>query len=164
MLIWEGVEYENYEFHYNTNRVWSYYKNGYLKEQPDKDGYDKILLCKNGKYKNILMHRLIYYMYHPLTVFTLKIDHIDGNPQNNNLNNIRLATQQQNTCNKKKQQNTSSQYFGVSWHKKKWRSQFGNNGKLKHIGLYVNELDAAKAYDDYIINNKLNDGFRKLNF
>ena len=27
------------------------------------------------------------------------------------------------------------------------------NQKIKHIGSYENEIEAAKAYNDYIINN-----------
>jgi hypothetical protein len=165
MLIFEGVEYENYEFHRNVNRVWSYNKNIYLKECPNEHGYYLIQLRKNGKTKNVRMHRLIYWMHHPITNFTLKIDHIDVNKQNNKLDNIRLATSSQNGFNRNKQQNTSSQYFNVTWHKhaKKWCSYINTNGKQENIGYFDNELDAAKSYDNYVINNNLNDGFRKLN-
>jgi hypothetical protein len=45
--------------------------------------------------------------------------------------------------------NKSSQYRGVSWTKKKekWSAVVSMNGGGKHIGYYLTELEAAKAYD-----------------
>ena len=43
----------------------------------------------------------------------------------------------------------SSQYRGVNWHKeaRKWVAHITIDGVLKHIGYFVNEADAARAYD-----------------
>ena len=42
----------------------------------------------------------------------------------------------------------------------KWRAVFTINSKNIYIGQYLTELEAAQAYDNYIINN----GFdKKLN-
>lgn len=44
-----------------------------------------------------------------------------------------------------------SEYKGVSYHvgKKKWYSALYHEGKMKHIGSFETELEAAKAYDKY---------------
>ena len=56
----------------------------------------------------------------------------------------------------------SSSYKGVNFHNrdKKWVAQIQVNLKKKHLGYFTNEIEAAQAYNDYIINNNLN---RKLN-
>ena len=45
----------------------------------------------------------------------LVIDHIDGNPWNNDINNLRLVTQKVNCQNRKKRATNSSGYTGVCW-------------------------------------------------
>ena len=69
----------------------------------------------------------------------------------------------------KKRKNPSSQYYGVSKYTKAikqktytyWYATIRENGKAKHIKCCKIELDAAKAYDRYVIENKLD---RPLNF
>jgi len=57
----------------------------------------------------------------------------------------------------------TSKYFGVSFKKKpqKWESSVYFNGKHNYIGSYNSELEAAKAYNEFIeknnINKKIND-------
>ena len=45
---------------------------------------------------------------------------------------------------------TSSKYKGVCWHKKaqKWMAHIKLNGKLRYLGLFVQEQDAAEAYNE----------------
>jgi len=64
----------------------------------------------------------------------------------NNVSNLQLISQRENSS--KDRKDGSSQYTGVSWFKKsnKWRSVIYINGKLKHLGLFDNELDASNAY------------------
>lgn len=51
---------------------------------------------------------------------------------------------------------TSSKYNGVSWNKEcgKWESYTFMKRKKKNIGYFDDELEAAKAYNDYV---KIND-------
>ncbi len=62
---------------------------------------------------------------------------------------------------KKKKANTSN-YKGVSWHKShgKWYAEITINYSKVKLGAYSLEIDAAKAYNNYIINNNIN---RKMN-
>jgi len=43
--------------------------------------------------------------------------------------------------------NSKSKYCGVHLRKKRWYAQYSLNGKRFHIGSYLLEIDAAKAYD-----------------
>ena len=49
----------------------------------------------------------------------------------------------------KKNIKSSSKYTGVSWssHSKKWMSQIMINGKIKHLGGFVDEYEASMAYE-----------------
>ena len=62
--------------------------------------------------------------------------------------------------------NTTSKFNGVSYRNsyKMWVSQIQHNKQKVHLGYHENEIDAARAYDNYVIENKLNMKMYKLNF
>jgi len=95
---------------------------------------------KNGKQKMNKMH---------IEIMGFKgIDHIDHNGLNNQKSNLRKANQSQQVSNTRKTRGTSF-YKGVCWHKqgKKWKSSIGYANKSIFLGLFNNEIDAAKAYN-----------------
>ena len=98
----------------------------------------------NGKQKNELMHRIIM---NPQE--NMEIDHKDGNGLNNQKNNLRIVTKSQNCINRNKYKNSSSKYKGVYWRRdlNKWHSQIRKNKKQIYLGIYIKEIDAAKAYN-----------------
>ena len=100
----------------------------------------------NGKWTKIRMHREILGLKNG---DKRQVDHRSHKTLDNRRHNIRLATVQQNQFNQRPQQNKSSKYKGVSWHKdrSKWRSQIGINGHCVHLGLFNSEIEAAKVYD-----------------
>lgn len=53
----------------------------------------------------------------------------------------------------KAQYNSSSKYKGVSWNKrtKKWKAQISVEGKSKNLGSYSNEDDAARVYNQAVL-------------
>ena len=119
-------------------------------------------LCWNGyrqasiNGKNYFTHRLIFLFHHGR--LPKEIDHIDGDPSNNTISNLRVATRQENHMNQKKSKSyngkpTSSKYKGVSWNKEKqkWTAHIGIDGKLRHLGYFRSEIKAAKAYDKVAI-------------
>lgn len=92
-----------------------------------------------------------------------KIDHIDGDRLNNTRENLRLATNHQNAVNCRKKR-ANSQFRGITWNKKlgKWIAQVKCNYKNHILGYYINEEDAARAYDEQA--RKLFGEFARLNF
>lgn len=89
------------------------------------------------------------------------IDHIDRNPLNNDIDNLRECSQSQNLCNKS---SGKSKYKGVFFDKQtgKWRSKIKKNKISYCLGRHSNEKDAAMAYDKAA--KKLHGEFAYLNF
>jgi hypothetical protein len=103
-------------------------------------GYIAIRL-KNKRY---LAHRLAWlYVYGKFP--KNKIDHINGNPSDNKICNLRQATYQQNNCNSKKRKDNTSGVKGVVWRNdcKKWQAQLYINYKKIYFGTFDN-LELAK--------------------
>lgn len=95
---------------------------------------------------HIHMHRLIL----GLDKNDLEVDHIDGNGLNNQRSNLRKATSTQNKVNRPKVHiGSSSQYKGVCWDKNrnKWQANITVDYKLKYLGRFNSEEEAARAYD-----------------
>jgi hypothetical protein len=95
-------------------------------------------------------HRLAWFYIHAAWPAKF-LDHINGNPRDNRLANLREATQSQNLCNKAMQSNNKSGYKGVSWHKgaRKWMAQIGGVGNERsYLGLFDDVEEAAQAYRD----------------
>lgn len=69
-----------------------------MKPYKEKKGYLRVRLCKNGKYKHFLIHRLVANAFIPNPNNKPFIDHIDTNPSNNKVDNLRWVTNKEN-CN-----------------------------------------------------------------
>lgn len=102
----------------------------------------------NIKSKYYATHRLIW-LYHHGKWPCMDLDHKDLNKTNNKIENLRLTNDSLNAGNVRKQQNKSSIYKGVLWHKqhKKWYAYIRANGNAMFLGLFIDEVEAAKAYD-----------------
>jgi hypothetical protein len=115
------------------------------------DGDEYFRISINGK--RYLNHRLIFLMHHGYLPEYL--DHIDGNPSNNKIENLRAATLTQNQHNRKLGKDNTSGVKGVCWHKikKKWQVQMRINNKVKHFGYFKNlelaDLVAQEARNKY---------------
>lgn len=101
--------------------------------------------------KAYLAHRLVYlwhYGYLPAV-----LDHINGDPRDNRIENLRAATPSQNQHNRSLNRNNTSGYKGVCWNKgsKKWQAKVKKNNVYKHLGFFDDILDAAKVVADYRI-------------
>jgi hypothetical protein len=108
----------------------------------------------------IRMHRLI--MHAPSN---MEVDHIDGNPLNNQKSNLRLCLHQQNGRNMKKwRKPTTSPFKGVHWNslRRTWNVQIKVNYQVIHIGVFDCPVRAAEAYDDAA--KRYFGNFAKLNF
>ena len=97
-----------------------------------KDGYLGTKINKID-YRN---HRLIFMMHHGY--LPKIIDHIDGNPLNNCIENLREATHSGNSCNSRKPHTNTTGKKGVCWKKdkNKYKVEIWVSNKPKFFGYY----------------------------
>jgi hypothetical protein len=78
----------------------------------------------------------------------LEVDHIDGDPSNNRLSNLRLANHTQNLGNMKRRRDNATGFKGVHYHKaaRRYCAQVCA-GKVRHyLGLFDTPQEAHAAY------------------
>ena len=76
------------------------------------------------------------------------IDHRDGNPSDNRVGNLRMASRAENKANKRKRRDNTSGIKGVVWLSKgrRWNPQITVDGKRKSLGLLMLKEAAEAAY------------------
>ena len=106
----------------------------------DSKGYRRVTLLQ----KQVFVHHVVWFLHYKR--WPKQLDHINRNPLDNRIENLREATKQQNAGNSKKQKNCSSQYKGVTFHQQatKWQASIGT--PRKYLGLFMTEKEAAQAY------------------
>ena len=100
----EIIDYPNYLI-YDDGRVYSKYTKKFLKPVLHKMGYYKIILYKDTKRKDFLIHRLIALHYISLVDGKNQVDHIDRNKTNNDISNLRWVNRSENAINRRVQSN-----------------------------------------------------------
>lgn len=73
----------------DTGRVYSLKRKKYMKQGKNNRGYLTISLCKNGKHKTMLIHRLVADAFIENPENKPQVDHIDRNQNNNSVINLR---------------------------------------------------------------------------
>jgi len=139
---------------YENGELWKWYcrygrgdlKNPYwrlIKQSNSSNGYKLVYIGKHYK-----VHRVIYYIYNQDwdiddTKRDNSIDHIDGNKQNNSIENLRVVTNAQNGWN-----NSHRDVKGYSWNKKnkKFQAKICVNNKQINLGYFDLAEDASNAY------------------
>ena len=108
-------------------------------------GYVRI--CLNGKFHSA--HRVAWVLTYGKWPSNF-IDHRDGDPSNNKLENLREATATQNQANRRKKRNGSSQFKGVTFNtanpNKPWSTRIATNKKTMYLGCYKTEHEASEVY------------------
>lgn len=114
----------------------------------DKNGYLKTLI----KRKPYRVHRLIWIMHHGYEPQVL--DHINGIPDDNRIENLREATHSQNNLNRRMHHRNKSGFKGVSWiaQRNLYRASVFING-VKHVfGHYKTAEEAYAVYCEEVKN------------
>ena len=108
------------------------------------DGYRQIAI-NDIKY---LEHRLAFFYVTKKWPIN-QVDHINGVRNDNRWENLREATIQQNTRNRKRHKNNVSGYKGVSLHglTGKFQASVMTGGKSKYLGLFDTPEAASVAYE-----------------
>lgn len=90
-------------------------------------------------------HRLIFMMFYGF--MPRVIDHIDGNPSNNKIENLREATHEENMRNSHRPKNNTSGFKGVYLDRRNgnWIAQCRNSNKNNYLGSFKDIHDAANA-------------------
>jgi len=89
-------------------------------------------------------HRIAWVYIYGSIPESKEIDHIDGNRNNNSIDNLRIVTSRQNSLNSSKSKNNTSGTTGVTWDKfnNKWTAQICVNYKVIRLGRYKNKEEA----------------------
>lgn len=97
--------------------------------------------------------RLIYLMANGVDPGELQVDHEDQNPINNNVDNLRLGDDSLQGHNRGPRSDNTSGAVGVSWHREsdKWQANLKHKGTYFHLGRYTCKIEAARAYNDRVV-------------
>jgi hypothetical protein len=103
------------------------------------DGYVNI----GYKRRYLSAHRLVFLLHHGYMPEV--VDHIDGNPSNNKINNLRAATKSTNAFNRHARIDNKIGIKNVCWSKahKKWVVNININKKKTQFG-YFKDLELAE--------------------
>ena len=115
--------------------------------QLNNKGYFYVQLSKNNKTKKLQIHRLLALAFIKNPQEKDCVDHIDGNPKNNNINDLRWATRMENSRNQKLNIKNTSGVKGVYWYasKNKWHAQIQIDKIRVHLGYYDTIEEAKEA-------------------
>lgn len=107
----------------------------------DKKGYPYGFISE----RRVAKHRIVW-LFH-FGAINGEIDHIDGDPSNSKVENLRDVTRQSNMQNKRTYNRNTSGFRGVYWAKQmqKWRAAISSSGKERHLGFFAEFDDAVAA-------------------
>lgn len=148
------VGYEDYYSVTDDGKVWSHprvfpragtsgqpIKGRWLKSGAKKaTGHQTVALTVNGKSKSVAVHILVARAFLGQRPEGFHIDHIDRDPSNNRLSNLRYATQSENL------HNTTANGFCWDRDRNKYRAYITVNRKLHYLGLHDTAEKAREAF------------------
>ena len=94
--------------------------------------------------KKYCTHRIVWLIYYGEWPKN-EIDHINQDPTDNRIENLRDVTHAENHKNKTLQKNNTTGYLGVSKHHGKYRAEICSNNIKKYLGYYDTAEEAAAA-------------------
>jgi hypothetical protein len=139
---------ENVEYDENSPSGLIWIKPNHGRKLGDKAG------CKNNRGywqigfsgKLYQCHRVIYKLFNKINIQNTTIDHEDRNPDNNTIENLRIANDNEQKFNTGIPITNKSGIKGVHWRKdiNKWRAQIEANGKYYHLGYFDDKEEAGR--------------------
>ena len=116
------------------------------------EGYPIVNLNRQGVKKTRTVHQLVAesFLGHTPSKYNLVVDHINGNPTDNNVSNLQLVTARANasTCYRADRNEWSSKLVGVNWNKNGqfWESRIVFDGHQYYLGSFKSERKAHSTY------------------
>lgn len=128
---------------------------GMLRRVGGRKPYPWRAIGKNGQYRattvkgtTYYLHRLVFQWHHGYE--PTMVDHINGNPGDNRIENLRECTSSQNQFNSRRKCSNRSGVKGVVYHPKcsgkPWHAKINHNGRRISLGYHRTLEDAAAAY------------------
>lgn len=147
----KSIEFKNGKPYWLSARYKTTIKAGDIAGRVNSRGYRQIKISVDGCRFMLSAHRVNFYMVHGY--LPELIDHMDHDKDNNDITNLRKCTRSQNQMNHRKRSGCSSKYKGVSHVKSNglWRAGIKVKGKSFNLGEFVNEGEAALAYNEAAI-------------
>ncbi len=139
---------DNYELYYWCDKIGGReIKNPYWRKKILSD-YNRYLKTPINN-KDFRFHRIVYYAHNPdWDIYNSSrnnsIDHIDRDKLNNNISNLRVVNQRENSLNRDCVYNAKG--YGYDKANKKYRARIKLNNKMIHLGLFETELEASNKY------------------
>lgn len=115
-----------------------------LKAHKDVRGYLSVVLCKDGKTFPRTIHRLVAEAFIPNPENKPIVDHLDTNPANNRVDNLRWTTQQENCMNPLTRVNNSNSKKGHPGHKVNYTEEAREKMRKARLGKKLSEETKAK--------------------
>ena len=136
---------DNYEFYIDKkyyDLIWSYCWHKH------KDGYLRTCIGQKENGGNIykLMHVMIMEAEGHSFSDEEEVDHKNGKPNDNRVENLRITTHGNNMKNEKLYSNNTSGHKGVYYSKreKKWKAQITSDNVVYHLGTFNTKQEAVK--------------------
>jgi hypothetical protein len=98
------------------------------------------------QYRAYQAHRVVWAIVHGEDP-NGEIDHIDHNPLNNRIENLRVVSHQENHRNTPHRKNNTSGSMGVSWFAatSRWSAYIMVDGRKIHLGYFLDKQEAIAA-------------------
>lgn len=107
----------------------------------DENGYRRTKF----RGQTYFLHKLIW--YHVYGTYPSELDHRDGDPSNNSISNLRVATRTQNLGNANIRTGVSgTRGVHMNSERSKWRSMIHYGGRAYFLGDYNTKEEAAAVY------------------
>lgn len=124
-----------------------------LKQCQNNSGHLHVGLTKNGRSLTKKVHKLVAEAFLGPYPNGHEVCHGPNGKTDNSIKNLSYGTRRRNGCIDLNRDNLfSSKYPGVHWHKRDqvWESQIWWDNKSHYLGRFTSELEAAKAYTDFL--------------
>lgn len=147
MELTQEIVKEYFDYHQDGYLVWKkLHPRAYSTKIGDKAGSSMHYGHKRLEFfsKNYWLHKLIY-LYH-FNQNPKFIDHIDNNPLNNKIENLRPCDLAQNAWNRKMPSTNTTGFKGVTKKKNRFCARINCRNKRIHLGYFDTPEEAHEAY------------------